>query len=166
MSGQAMPHRQPVSDAIEGAVTRLGDDCLLSAAILTRGELVAAGELVVRYGIPYSGKPFQAIVPDLVVLDYGDMLTGEDAWAFLVGRSHLHPRADVLGYDDDGIDQMLMVRQLDLGMSPAVFVYRQESDRQPLARLAALIAANPDAFPQRLRRHLPTFASFADWQAR
>ena len=159
------PARLPISDAIEGVVTRLGDGCLLSSAMLTRGEFVAAGELVIRYGIPYLAKPC-SIVPDLVVLDYGDMLTGEAAWEFLVKQSHLHPRADVLGHQDEGRDQMLTVKQLDFAIPFDVFVYHQAADRKPLAKLNALIASQPTAFPKRLLDYLPTFAAVADWQAR
>lgn len=160
-----MPARLPISDAIEGVVTRLDDNCLLSAAMLTRGEFVAAGELIIRYGIPYLDKPY-SVAPDLVVLDYGDMLTGEAAWEFLIKQSHLHPRADVLGYRDDGSDQMLAVKQLDFAIPFDVFVYHQPADRKPLAKLNALIAAKPAAFPKRLLDYLPAFATAADWQAR
>ena len=160
-----LPARLPISDAIEGVVTRLGDDCLLSSAMLTRGEFVAAGELVIRYGIPYLAKPC-SIVPDLVVLDYGDMLTGEPAWEFLIKQSHLHPRADVLGHQDDGRDQMLTVKQLDFAIPFDVFVYHQAADRKPLAKLDALIASDHAAFPPRLLDYLPAFAAVADWQAR
>ena len=160
-----LPARLPISDAIEGVVTRLGDDCLLSSAMLTRGEFVAAGELVIRYGIPYLAKPC-SIVPDLVVLDYGDMLTGEPAWEFLIKQSHLHPRADVLGHQDDGRDQMLTVKQLDFAIPFDVVVYHQAADRKPLAKLDALIASESAAFPPRLLDYLPAFAAVADWQAR
>ena len=165
MSNSAMLPRQPISDVIEGVVTRLGDDCLLSSAMLTRGEFAAAGELVIRYGIPYLAKPY-SIVPDLVVLDYGDMLAGEAAWEFLLKQSHLHPRADVLGHRDDGSDQMLTVKQLDFGIPFDVFVYHQAADRKPLAKLNALIASELAAFPKRLLDYLPAFATVADWQAR
>ena len=165
MPNPAIPPRQPVSDVIEGAVTRLAGDCLLSSAMLTRGQLVAAGELVVRYAVPYLGKPC-SIVPDLVVLDYGDMLTGEPAWEFLLRQSHLHPRADVLGHRDDGSDQMLAVKQLDFAIPFDVFAYHQPSDRKPFAQLNALIAAERAAFPPRLLDCLPAFDSLADWQAR
>ena len=166
MSRPVIPEREPISEAIEGAVMRMGDDCLLSSAILTSGELVAAGELVIRYGIPYLGKPFYSIVPDLAVLDYGDMLSGEAAWEFLVHQSNLYPRADVLGYRDDGSDQMLVVKQLDFAIPFDVFAYHQSSDRKPFARLKALIASERAAFPQRLLNYLPAFDSLADWQAR
>ena len=166
MSRQAIPQREPISETVAGAVMRVGDDCLLSSAILTSGELVAAGELIVRYGIPYLGKPFYSIVPDLVVVDYGDMLVGEAAWDFLIHQSGPYPRADVLGYRNDGSDQMLVVKQLDFAIPFDVFAYRQASDRRPFARLKALIASHRAAFPPRLLNYLPAFASFADWQAR
>ena len=165
MPSPAIPPRQPVSDVIEGVVTRLDGDCLLSSAMLTRGQLVAAGELVIRCAVPYLGKPY-SIVPDLVVLDYGDMLTGEPAWEFLLQQSHLHPRADVLGHRDDGSDQMLTVKQLDFAIPFDVFAYHQPSDRKPFARLNALIASERAAFPPRLLEYLPAFDSLADWQAR
>jgi len=166
MSRQAIPKREPIQDIIEGVVTRLGNDCLLSTAMLTSGELVAAGELAVRYGIPYLGRHFHSLVPDLVVVDYGEMLVAEAAWEFLVHHSHLYPRADVLGYRDDGSDEMLVVKQLDFAIPFDVLVYRQASDRKPFASLRALIASNRAAFPQRLLNYLPAFDSLADWQTR
>ena len=107
------PARLPISDAIEGVVTRLGDGCLLSSAMLTRGEFVAAGELVIRYGIPYLAKPC-SIVPDLVVLDYGDMLTGEAAWV-TAERAAAGPAAVVGGSAERAVGNRvhcrLMARQ-------------------------------------------------------
>ena len=63
-----------------------------------------------RFGIPYLGKSHLSIVPDLLVLDYGEMLVGDIAWEFLMKSSHLFPRSDVLGYRNDGADEMAGVQ--------------------------------------------------------
>lgn len=120
-----------------------------------------------RCAVEYLGKPHLAIVPGLVALDYGDILTGEAAWDFLLRRSNLHPRADVIGYRTDGADDMTLVKLLDLARPIQVWVYPDAAAVKPLARALALIAG-PDAVDTvspRLLAYLPRFASLTDWQA-
>ena len=127
--------------------------------------MIAEGDFVIRYGITYLGKPQYSIVPDLVVVDYGDMLVGEEAWDFLTNQSNLYPRSDVLGYRNDGRDEMLVVKQLDLAIPFDVLTYKTASDRTPLAKLTALIAQESDAYPARLLKYLPRYDTLADWRA-
>ena len=157
--------RQPISDRVRGVITRLHDGCLLSDSALDGGEIIARGELVTRYAIPLLGKPHLHIVPDLVVGDRGEMLRGETAWDFIKRRGHLFPRADVCGQGQDGADTMLFMRELDLALACAVFVYASETDTKPLARLDALIAADAATFPKRLLDCLPRFDSLDAWRA-
>lgn len=166
MPSPAIPERQPIHDRVTAALSQVGADVLLAAAAIPAGQTLLAGELLLRYGIPYLGRPFDSLVPDLVVADYGDMLVGEAAWTFLMERGHLHPRADVLGHRADGQDEMVVLKHLDPALPFDVFAYRQAADRQPLARVSALIAAEPTDFPARLLKHLPIYDSFDDWRAR
>lgn len=138
---------------------------LLSSRKLPAGEEIAQGDLIVRYGITYLGKPLFSIVPDLVVADYGELLYGEAAWQFLMDRGHLYPRADVCGRRNDGQEDMVPVKQLDFDYPYDVFVYGEVSESQPLAKLSALIAADRAKFPKRLTEQLPIFASLDHWRA-
>ena len=156
--------RQPISDQAAGIVTEVEGHALLSAAELTVGEVIARGELILRYGITYLGKPHLSIVPHLVVADYGELLNGEEAWAFLMTSAHLYPRADVCGFLNDGGDEMVALKQLDFDYPFDVFVYQHSHDDLPLAKLSALVAADPASFPDRLLNHLPRFDSLNAWR--
>lgn len=158
--------RLPISDSIRGSLTRVGDCCLLADQALFGGELLAAGgELIVRYGIRILGKPHLTIVPDLLVADRGEMLTGEAAWQFISERGHLFPRADVCGRFADGADEMLFLKQLDLALPFVVYAYGDAADTKPLARIDALIVRDASAFPRRLLKHLPHYSRLEDWRA-
>lgn len=159
------PHRRPISERVTGVVTRLGDATLLSSRKLPEGDEIAQGDLVIRYGITFLGKPQLSIVPDLVVADYGEMLYGDGAWQFLMDKGHLYPRADVCGRRNDGQEDMLAVKQLDFDYPYDVFIYDDVADSEPLTKLMALIAADRAKFPGRLIEHLPTFSSLDHWRA-
>lgn len=165
MTANSPPERQPISDQISAVVTRLDGCWLLSNSELGRGETLAQGGLTLRYGITYLGKPQLSIVPDLVVADYGEFLVGEAMWQFLMGSAHRYPRADACGLDRDGNEEMVVLKQLDFDYPYDVFVYRNESDQRPLARLSALIASDITHFPPRLLLHLPHFDSLDAWRA-
>ncbi len=164
MSEQFEPHRQPIAECLAGVVSRVDDMALLSSSGLPEGEEIARGDLIGRYGITYLGKPHLSIVPDLVVADYGELIYGEAAWHFLMTLGHLYPRADVCGLRNDGQDEMLVLKQLDFDYPYDVFVYKETTDRQPIARLTGLIAVDLTNFPGRLVKHLPTFASLDAWR--
>ena len=165
MTDQPMPERQPISDRISAFVTRLDNASLLSPAELEAGEVLAQGDLTLRYGITYLGKPQLSIVPDLVVADYGEILVGEAMWQFLMNSAHRYPRADACGLDRHGGEEMVALKQLDFDYPFDVFVYDRDSSRKPLARLSALVASDQTLFPQRLLAHLPRFDSVDAWCA-
>ena len=156
--------RQPIADQLTGVVTEVDGQALLSSAELTDGAAIARGELTIRYGITYFGKPQMSIVPDLVVADYGELLKGEAAWEFLMKSAHLYPRADVCGLRNDGVEDMVAVKQLDFDYPYDVFVYRQLEDEQPFAALSALIDADSASYPKRLLQRLPQFDSVSSWR--
>ena len=164
MKRKSAIQRQPIADQLTGVVAEVDGQALLSSAELADGAAIARGELTVRYGITYFGKPHISIVPDLVVADYGELLNGEAAWEFLMKRGHLYPRADVCGLRNDGVEDMVAVKQLDIDYPYVVFVYRQLEDEQPFAALSALIDANPECYTERLLRRLPRFDSVSSWR--
>ncbi|MBZ0304295.1 MAG: hypothetical protein K8J31_31455 [Anaerolineae bacterium] len=160
----AIPERQPLSDLFGGVVLQAADTPLLARAAQPAAEVIAQGDFVIRYGIQYLGKPHFALVPGLVALDYGDMLVGEAAWDFLLNRSNLHPRADVVGFRNDGVDDMIAVKYLDLAEPVHVQVYADAAATQPIIRVRALIASSTRGLPPRLLDYLPCFESLEAWR--
>lgn len=161
----AIPERDPIGDLFTGFVVQSHDAQALATSLTPDITPLARGELVVRYGVQYLGKPHLAIVPGLIALDYGDMLTGAAAWEFLLNRSNLHPRADVIGYRNDGADDMIPIKWLDLAQPIEVLVYADATATRPLAHPTALIAPAAVEVAPRLREYLPVFETLADWQA-
>ncbi|MBL8164360.1 MAG: hypothetical protein JNJ61_20395 [Anaerolineae bacterium] len=166
MARGSIPAREPVGDPFDGVVLRTGDKTGLALRPQQQAEVHYSGSMIVRYGVRFLGKLHQSIVPGLVVLDYGDMLTGEAAWDFLIKRSNLHPRAEIIGYRDDGSEDMVFLRTLDFAVAPAVLLYNDASTPSPFAQVSALIAAEDEleTFPPRVREYLPRFSSAAEWQ--
>lgn len=159
-----IPERQPIGDSFDGVVLKFNMIQLLALDSLADTETLARGGFTIRYGARYLGKPHISVVPGIIALDYGDMLTGEDAWNFLYKRSHLHPRADVVGYRNDGADEMINVKYLDLALKPEVLVFADAKATQPLAKPAALIAPPGANLPARLLDYLPRFDTLEDWR--
>lgn len=164
MAKQQIPDREPIADLITGVISQFDNFYILSAKLLASAVEVASGDFYIRYGITYLGKPFYSVVPDLVVLDYGDMMAGEEAWQFLTKQNNLYPRADVIGYRNDGADEMLVVKQLDFAMPFDVLAYKTQSDTVPFARLSAMITSDSTIYPERLTKYLPHYKTLADWQ--
>jgi hypothetical protein len=161
-----IPERQPIADLFTGIVLRIDQTHLLARAPLPGTQVVARGELVARYGIQFLDKPHLAIVPGLVALDYGEIIIGETAWDFLLHHSNLHPRADVVGYRNDGEEEMVVVKLLDLVAPVHVLLYSSASDAKPIARVSALIADDTTNIAPRLLEYLPRSESLEAWQHR
>lgn len=159
-----IPERVPVGDVIRGSVIQVGAEQALVVDIPPQTEVIAAGDLVARYGLRFLGKLHASIVPGLVVMDYGDMLTGEDAWAFLMTRSNLYPRSEVVGYRNDGEEDMVFIRSLDMAVLPEVLIYESQNATKPVAKPVALIASDTSHLPERLLKFLPVYPSLLAWQ--
>ena len=157
MPKQNIPEREPIGDTFRGVISLISDQHILSTEKLPSARLITNGDFVIRYGIVYLGKPMYSIVPDLVVMDYGDMLVGEDAWKFLIEQSNLYPRSDVFGCRNDGRDEMLFVKELDFAFPIEVLAFANESDRKPIATLSALIASKSDTYPEKTTKIPPPF---------
>jgi hypothetical protein len=153
-----VPPRIPNGDRFEGVLCLWQTLHVLSATPLIQAETVAQG-IILRYAARLLGKPFLGIVPELVAIDYGDFLNGEDAWEFVLKRSNLYPRADIVGYRNDGVDDMIVVKKLDLALKPMVLAYAQDEDVRPVAEAVACIGIE-SAFPQRTTAFLPRFDTF------
>lgn len=166
MSRTPIPERQPIGDEFTGFLVRLNN--MAQALALTRPdgiEVIYGGAITLRYGVRYLGKPHFSIVPGLVAIDYGEMLTGEAAWDFLTRRSNLYPRAEVFGYRNDGRDEMTTVKNLDFVLPIEVLAFPSSSDTVPVGFPEALIAdeAQTSMLPPRLIETLPRFVSVEAW---
>ncbi|MGB1285269.1 MAG: hypothetical protein ACPG7F_01950 [Aggregatilineales bacterium] len=157
------PERQPVGDPFTGVISQMGDYILLSPEPLPDARTLFTGQFMVRYAIVYLERPYLSIVPELVALDYGDMLNGNEAWQFLLHNSNLHPRADVIGYRNDGEDEMIVLKKLDMARPPRVLVYGSPVATLPIVEASALICADTTSIPQRMRKHLPIYPSLNIW---
>lgn len=160
-----IPPRHPIGDLFGGSLFESDGHFLLAFAAPNGVALVQNGPLVIRYGIRFLGKLHISVVPGLVALDYGDFLTGEEAWKFLIERSNRFPRSEVIGYRHDGTDDMVTIKTLDMAVPPMVLAYETHISTVPLAVSEALIAPDTSAIPPRLLTYLPHYATFADWQA-
>lgn len=159
-----IPERDPIGDPFTGVVLQVGTAHLLALAAEAGADTIASGEFIVRYGIRFLGKTHLAIVPGLVVLDYGDFLTGDEAWNFLHKKSNLYPRSEVVGYRNDGMDDMQFIRALDLAAPVQVLVYADAAATKPLAAPQALIAPENATIPPRILEYLPRYSSIPEWQ--
>lgn len=153
-----------MGDPFNGYVLQVEHRPILALDPEPAGTPLASGSLIVRYGIRYLGKYHLSVVPGLVVLDYGDFLTGEEAWSFLRQGSNLYPRSEVIGYRNDGQDEMIVIKLLDVGIPPEVLVYADPAATTPIAKPHAVIAPDDAELPARLLEFLPRFDSVADWQ--
>jgi hypothetical protein len=163
MTAPSIPPRQPIEDRFGGWLLRAGEDYFLSSAPQAGTVPVEQRDWIIRYGIVYLGKPHYSIVPALLALDYGQFLTGEQAWHFLLHRSNLYPRADVIGYRSDGTDDMIVVKQLDLMHAFHILAYQHPEDAVPLAQISAIIAPDPSDLPARLQEYATIIPDLAVW---
>lgn len=161
----SIPQRDPIGDPFQGTVLGFQEKHFLATTHLPGTDLLASGDFVVRYAVRYLGRPHISIVPGLVALDYGDMLTGEAMWSFITEKSNLHPRADVVGYRNDGTDEMIVMKKLDLAQPIQPLVYASGTATEPIAAPVALIVPGQTNLPARLVKYLPIFESLAGWQS-
>lgn len=163
MPAPRIPDLALIHDLFTGDVIQVDDYFLLTDAAHHDVKTVASGTLVLRYGITYLGKPHLSIVPGLLALDYGAFKTGEDAWDFLLNKSNLYPRADVVGYDEAGEKQQVFIKELDLMYPFDVFVYTNESHVKPTHKVDAIISTS-EGLAERLQAHINVFESLDAWR--
>lgn len=161
-----IPTRDPVGDRFSGVLLRYATAILLAETPLPETEIVHSGDFVLRYGVRYVDKPHLSMVPGLIVVDYGEMLTGEAMWDFITTRSNLYPRADVVGYRNDGEDDMIVLKKLDLAQPLQILAYEFSDHVQPLASVNALITSDVGTVSPRILEHLPHYTTLDDWKTR
>lgn len=167
MARQQIPERNPIGDDFTGRLIQVDDSYLLvtESIEIEDATLIHNGALTVRYGVRFLGKPHLSIVPAILALDYGDMLTGEEAWDFLLNKSNLYPRSEVVGHRNDGTDDMIQIKWLDLMDDLEILVYADNQATTPLASVTALIAPDSHEIPSRLNDYLPRYTSITNWKA-
>jgi hypothetical protein len=164
MKPPRIPPRAPIGDSFKGFLLKVDDFILLAEAPLAGAEIVYEGSLILRYGVIYLGKPHLSIVPALLALDYGAFKTGEDAWDFLLNKSNLFPRADVLGYGNDGADCQVFIKELDLMYPFDILAYDNAEANKPIAKIAAVISENRGSLPTRLAEYAPIYPTIEAWK--
>lgn len=161
-----VPPQSPVGDTFNGVILKYATAYFLSPEPILQTEVIASGQWTVRYGLRYAEKPHVSIVPGLVAVDYGEMMTGDTMWDFITNRSNIYPRADVLGYRNDGESDMVVLKKLDLGLSYHVLVYADDTATTPQASINAIIHPNPQQLSVRLQNYVPHFHTLSDWENR
>ena len=164
MKPPRIPPRAPIGDSYKGVLQKLDDTVLLAESPLSGAEILFDGTMILRYGVVYLGKPHLSIVPALLALDYGEFKTGEDAWEFLLHKSNLFPRADVLGYGNDGADCQVFVKELDIVIPFHILAYGNAEASKPLAQVSAVISENPENLPPRLAEYAPIYPTIEAWK--
>lgn len=160
-----IPARQPIADMFSGYLIQFGEmQALCTEEPDEDVQVIQHGQFIIRYAVPFLGKPQLSIVPGLIVLDYGEMLAGEAAWDFLLNRSNLYPRADVIGYRNDGEDDMVVIKWLDVDQPVQVLVYTDSTATKPLTPVNAIIADDTENLPGRMLDYLVTYPTISKWQ--
>ncbi|MEL6526818.1 MAG: hypothetical protein AAFQ07_14030 [Chloroflexota bacterium] len=163
MPAPRIPNLALIGDTIAGVVIAVDDHFLLTTEAIDGHDSVHHGTFTVRYGITYLGKPHKSLVPGLMALDYGAFKTGEEAWDFLLNKSNLYPRADVLGYDAQGEKQQVFVKELDLLYPFDVLVYGSEDEIAALCEVDAFIGVD-DGLTDRLKQNIRVFETVEKWR--
>ncbi len=167
MPQKRIPDRVPVGDTFTGTLLQTDGTTLLlhpNSQIPADMTPILNDDMMIRYALPYLGKPHLAIVPGLLALDYGDMLTGDEAFNFILTKNNLYPRADVLGYRNDGVDEMIQIKWLDMALSVQVYAYDDAHATKPITQINGLIAPENAEILPRLVAYLPRYVSFTQWQ--
>lgn len=161
-----IPPLNPVGDTFSGVVLQYASATLLATQAIAETTALTQGTFTVRYAVRYLEKPHLAVVPGLVALDYGDMLTGERMWEFVLNRSNAYPRADVLGWRNDGAQEMVVLKKLDLAQRFQTLLYPDDTTSTPLFAVDAFIGTDLNALAARTQAYLPHYPTLEDWKNR
>jgi hypothetical protein len=164
MKAPRIPPRAPIGDSFKGLVLKVDESLLLASQPIESAEVIYQGSMILRYGVVFLGKPQFSIVPALLALDYGTFMTGEEAWDFLLHRSNLFPRADVIGYRNDGTDEQVFIKELDLVWPFDILAYRDAETGKPFAQINAVISAETDKLPSRLVAYANIYPTLEAWK--
>jgi hypothetical protein len=146
-----MPSRIPAPDyfheSIDGAIYDLprGNTLVIGTPPDTLIGIapILSGHLALRYGLPLLAPSIEAVIPGLFVAERGGVLTGREAWDYIMSNFQMHPRADIIGVNSKGTTKQVLLRELDFGLPVRIFAYPDESIArivQPAIELTAVLA--------------------------
>ncbi len=128
-----------VQHIVDGSVWRHDRVVLALGDAEIEADMLAQGQIVVRYAIPLLARPHLAIVPSLFVSERGAIIKSWKAWRFVYENFQLYPRAEIMGLQTNGDDAQVFLRELDFGAEPRVLAYTAVEQRYPLAQIDRLI---------------------------
>ncbi len=107
-------------------------------------------------------RPF---FPTMAADDRGSLYRGLDAFDWIAESGMLFPRSDAMGLWNDGSEDQLFLKELDLAVPPLIYI-SPSADQFPGVRLAAAVEIVSDAafaiapgggFPHRIAASVSTF---------
>ncbi|GAB1422548.1 hypothetical protein MASR2M15_27820 [Anaerolineales bacterium] len=159
-----IPPRKAIEEYVDAKLYQIEDQVLLSSILYDEYKPIYAGSIILRFGIPLRGKAHLSIIPEIVALEYGAFFTGFDAWEFIYNSSNLHPRADVVGHLNDGSDDMIPLKHLELEGPVHVLAYAKDKEWRPISQIDAYIVHQPDEFPPLVMHYAKGYTSLEAWK--
>lgn len=117
---------------------------------ILKGKVLARGNIVLRYGIPYQGPKHLSVILSVFLSERGGMLTGWQGWNFIRANYQLHQRAEIFGLQSDGETAQVFVRALDFATIPYVLAYAAPFDKIPIAQINRLVMNGASDIPHLL----------------
>lgn len=81
--------------------------------------------------------------------DYGKIHRGLDAVEWILASGFRYPRADVVGWQEDGEVSSVMMREIDVGLGAGVFVSGGESEFPGFPVMAGVYVGKDEALQRR-----------------
>ena len=69
-----------------------------------------------------------------------------------------------MGYRNDGLDEQVFIKQLDVILDFDILVYADENATKPLAKIAAIITETKEGLPTRILNYCKIVPSIDAWQ--
>ncbi len=130
-----------IQHEVEGVLWRQEDGVTLvidQPNHILKGKVLARGNIIIRYGIPYQGPKHLSVVLSVFLSERGRMLTGWQGWNFIRANYQLHQRAEIFGLQSDGETAQVFERALDFATIPHVLAYASHLDKTPIASINRL----------------------------
>lgn len=135
----------PAHDRLEGMLLHAAD---APDRVMVVGEwepadswdIVAAGSIVLCYGLSYLHQPDDILLPQWAYDDFQREYHGEDALSFILRRGDAFPRADVAGRRVlTGRRDQRFFKEMDIAARLKAVAYRSLEDSAALGAVSTLI---------------------------
>ena len=123
--------------------------------MVLKGKVIAKGNFILRYGIPYLGPQHLSLMPAVFEAESGATLEGIKAWKFMLKNYQMYPRAEVIGLRSDGDEVEAYMKELDFADYPRVYVYESPDKKVPLAQIQHVVSDRKTGIPPILKNILP-----------